>query len=160
MDANLERIKKNFYEMSDATLQEEYLERGGDYEPAALALLKEELTRRGISSEALDEVAKGGGLPGAEPQEPAVAVATFDNLTFAQEAQALLEEHGIDAYLQGAESEVWGHESLTEVPEAVRVWVLEEDADDAREIMAEFPPAQGEEGVDAGAELEAEEEEK
>ena len=158
MDNDLERIKKNFYEMSDATLQEEYLERGGDYEPAALALLKAELNRRGISPEALDEVAKGGGLPGAEPQEPAVVVATFDNLTFAQEAQALLEEHGIDAYLQGAESEVWGHESLAEVPEAVRVWVLEEDGDDAREIMAEFPPAQGEDAVDAEAVSEEEEE--
>ena len=158
MDNDLELIKKNFYELSDASLQEEYLERGGDYEPAALALLKAELNRRGISPEALDEVTKGGGLPGAEPQEPAAVVATFDNLTFAQEAQALLEEHGIDAYLQGAESEVWGHESLAEVPEAVRVWVLEDAADDARDIMAEFPPAQGEDGVDA--EVEAEEEEK
>jgi len=157
MDNDLERIKKNFYDMSDATLQEEYLERGGDYEPAALALLKGELSRRGISPEALDEVAKGGGLPGAEPQEPAVVVATFDSLTFAQEAQALLEEHGIDAYLQGAESEVWGHESLAEVPEAVRVWVLEEDGEDARAIMAEFPPAQGEEGVDATLEPEGDE---
>ena len=158
MDNDLARIKQNFYDMPDATLQEEYLERAGDYEPAALALLKEELSRRGIDPAALDALIMGGGLPGAEPQEPAVVVATFDNLTFAQEAQALLEEHGIDAYLQGAESEVWGHESLTEVPEAVRVWVLEEDAEDAREIMGEFPPAQGEEAKDAEAVPEEEEE--
>lgn len=156
MDKDLERIKKHFYDMSDANLQEEYLERGGEYEPDALALLKEELKRRGISPDALDEMAKGSGLPGAEPQEPAVAVATFDNLTFAQEAQALLEEHGIDAYLQGAESEVWGHESLAEVPEAVRVWVLQEDAEDAREILGEFPPAQGEEAEEALTEEEEE----
>jgi hypothetical protein len=151
MDKDLERIKRNFQEMSDAVLQEEYLERSGEYEPDALALLKSELERRGMDPGQLDELAAGGGRPGAEPQEPAVVVATFASLTFAQEAQALLEEHGIDAYLQGAESEVWGHESLAEVPEAVRLWVLEEDAEDAREILAEFPPAQGEEAAEEGA---------
>lgn len=156
MDNDQARIKKHFSDMTDASLQEEYLERGADYEPEGLALLKEELARRGMDAAALDALGAGVTLPGAQPREPAVAVATFDSITFAQEAQVILEEHGIDAYLQGAESEVWGHESITEVPQAVRLWVLEEDAEDAREILAEFPPAQGEEGLDAGAEVEEE----
>ena len=147
MEKEMDQIRKHFTELTDAALQEEYIERAGDYEPGGLALLKEELTRRGISAEALDELAAGARLPKANPQEPAVEVATFDSITFALEAKDLLEEHGIDAYIQGAESGVWGHESLTEVPEAVKLWVLEEDAEDAREILAEFPPALGAEGL-------------
>ena len=147
MEHDLDAIRKNFSDMSTEALLDEWEGHAADYEPEALEMMKQELLRRGVTRGELEAAAAASNEPVPETGE-AERIASFGTIVFAQQAQDILAQHGIDSTLQGMGNVVWGMESVAAVPGSVDVWVLQANAEAARKVLEEFTPvAEEREGI-------------
>lgn len=150
MQRDLDAIRRNFADMSTEALLEEWADGREVYEPEALDLLKRELLSRGLTREDLEKASSSAMAQAPDPGEVEV-IASFDSLLFAQQAQDVLSQKGINSSLRGQGSLVWGFESVAAVPGAVEIVVLKKDADTARTALEEFTPvAEEREGIRFG----------
>jgi hypothetical protein len=100
---DLEEMKETFAQLSTEALLEQIVDEGEEFRPEALALMEEELRRRGVSRGQIEERrASRPHHPGSD-EEPEggrrVAVAAFEQEIFAEQAADVLQKQGIEAYV-------------------------------------------------------------
>ena len=97
---DLRSMREAFAELSNEVLLDQLANQADEFRPEALALMEEELGRRGVSRRDIE--AARVHHPGSE-EEPEggdlVEVATFEERLFALQAQDVLAQQGVDALL-------------------------------------------------------------